>query len=363
MKRLNRDNPGIDQIKLLSTFARNNKIAQYSEEALKAFGDEASRSVATIVEHDSRLSGLRAESVFLAVVTGIGKVQLIKAEDDGELYYAGADVRIPDYRIVLGDGSSLLVEVKALSMDSIEDKFKLSDSAMQQLRRYAELMKTELRFAIFWDRLNVWTLNRLEAFESGVHGEKQWSIDFPRAFGTSEMAVLGDKFIATPAPLVFRVHVDPNGSDPHPEGEGSMRIKIARAELLSRDKPLSGRAAQIAWTLLWHGSWEDAGQRSELEGNRLLWIDHLIAPTAELDDWSDPEDWREGCQMIGSLSRIITSAYLSGAKQTVHTTSKSQVLAPGFMGQFIPDDFMTLGLPLALMTLESNLESKESDAG
>lgn len=151
MKRLRRDNPGIDQVKLLSTFAQKNKIAQYSEEALKAFGDEATRAVTTIVEHDARLSGLRAEAVFLAVVTGIGRVQLIKSEDEGELYYAGADIRIPDYRVVLNDGASLLVEVKALSMETIEDRFKLSDSAVQQLRRYAELMKTELRFALYWD--------------------------------------------------------------------------------------------------------------------------------------------------------------------------------------------------------------------
>jgi hypothetical protein len=351
MKRLKRDNPGIDQIKLLSAFARKNGFSQYSEDALKAFADEATRSVTTIVEHDARLSGLRAEAVFLAVVTGIGKVLLIKAEDDGELYYAGADARPPDYRVVLDDGTSLLVEVKTMSMHGIQDSFKLGDSAIQQLRRYAELMKTDLRIAIYWDGMRTWTLNRLDAFEPGTAGLKQWSIDFARAFTTNEMSILGDRYIATPAPLVFRVHADPDGTDPLPDGEGSMRIKIARAELLSGETPLTGKAAQIAWTLLWHGTWVDAGQRTNAEGNRLVWIDHLVAPTDDPDEWEGA-----GCHIIGSLSRIITSAYLSGAERTVHTTSESRVLAPGFMGQFIPDDFMTLELPLALMEIRANLE-------
>jgi hypothetical protein len=39
------------------------------------------------------------------------------------------------------------------------------------------------------------------------------------------------------------------------------------------------------------------------------------------------------------------------------------MLAPGFMGQFIPDDFMKLELPLALITLQSNLSSEETGAG
>jgi hypothetical protein len=360
MKRLARDNPGIDQVKLLAAFAKREGISQYSEEALKSFVDHTTHAVTTIVEHDARLSGLRAEAVFLAVVAGIGKVQLIKSEDEGDVCYTGADVRLPDFRIVLEDGASLLVEVKAVAMKDAHHRFKLSDSYMQQLRRYAQLMNTELRFALYWDRLNTWTLNPVEAFEPGTPGEKQWSIDFPRAIGTSEMAVLGDKFIATPAPLVFRVYADPNGTDPMPEGEGRFRMKIARAELRSRDKPLSGRAAQIAWTLLWHGAWMDAGQHAEKDGDRLLWIDHFVAPTDDEDDWHNPDDWHDGCHMIGSLSRIITSAYLSGAERTVHTTSNSHVLAPGYIGQFIPDDFMTLELPLALMTFESNLELSDS---
>lgn len=64
------------------------------------------------------------------------------------------------------------------------------------------------------------------------------------------------------------------------------------------------------------------------------------AQSEELAPTEDEQDWGEGCEMIGSLSSIISNAYLAGAERTVHTTSMSGVLEPGSMGQFIPDDFM-----------------------
>jgi len=355
MKRLERKNRAIDHVRLLADFSKSKGIQEYTQRALQEFGDEASRELASFVTQESRLTGIRAEAMFLAVVAGLGKVGLIKAEDEGEVYYQGPDIQSPDYRIVLADKSALLVEVKAHRMKNIRSQLKLGDTYVQQLRRYADMMKTELRFAIYWDGLRTWTLNPLEAFEAGSHGKK-WSLDFGRAYGASEMAVLGDRFIATPAPLRFRVNVDPDKSDRIPPSGGPMNITIARVELLSRERALSGKAADIAWKLLWHGNWVDAGQHVEQDGDRVLWIDHLFGPT------EDEEDWGKGCEMIGSCSGIISNAYLSGAERTVHTTSKSGVLEPGAMGQFIPDDFMKLELPLALIHLQSNLKPAKAAA-
>lgn len=350
MKRLDRKNRAIDHVRLLADFSKGKGIREYTPDALQAFADETSRELASIVTQESRLTGIRGEAMFLAVVAGIGKVRLIKSEDEGDVYYQGEAVQSPDFRIVLADGRGLLVEVKAIRMKSIHAKLKLSDTYVQQLRRYADLMKTDLRLAIFWDRMRTWTLNPLAAFEAGSHGEKQWSIDFARAYGTSEMAIVGDRFIGTPAPLRFRVNVDPDKSDPLPPSSGRMRVTIASVQLVSRDRPLSGRATAIASKLLWHGNWVDAGQHVERDGNRMLWVDHLFAPT------EDEEEWGEGCAMIGSLSSIISNAYLAGAASTIHTSSNSTVLDPGSMGQFIPDDFEKLDLPLALIELRSNLE-------
>lgn len=350
MKRLERKNRGIDQVRLLADFSKGKGIREYTPDTLQAFADETSRELASIVTQESRLTGIRGEAMFLAVVAGIGKVQLIKSEDEGDVYYKSEAAQSPDFRIVLADGRGLLVEVKAVRMKNIHAKLKLGDTYVQQLRRYAGMMRTDLRLALFWDGMRTWTLNSLEAFEAGSHGEKQWSIDFARAFQTNEMARLGDRHIGTPAPLRFRVNVDPDKSDPVPLSNGSMRVTIASVQLVSRNRPLSGRGAAIATKLLWHGNWVEAGQHVERDGSRMLWVDHLFAPTA------DEKDWGEGCEMIGSLSSIISNAYLAGAASTIHTSSKSAVLDPGSMGQFIPNDFQKLDLPLALFELRSNLE-------
>ncbi len=350
MKRLERKNRAIDQVRLLADFSKKNGIREYTPDALRAFGDETSRDLAAFLTQESRLTGIRGEAMFLAVVAGLGKVRLIKSEDEGDAYYQGDGVQCPDFRVVLPDGRGLLVEVKVVRMKSIHAKLKLGDTYVQQLRRYADRMKTDLRLAIYWDRMRTWTLNPLAAFEPGSCGEKQWSIGFVRAYLTSEMAVVGDRFIATPAPLRFRVNVDPDKSEPIPVSNGRMKVTIASVELVSRDRPLSGRAAAIASKLLWHGTWVEVGQHVERAGNRMLWIDHLFAPT------EDKQEWGDGCEMIGSLSGIISNAYLAGAASTIHTSTESTVLEPGSMGQFIPDDFEELDLPLALIELQSNLE-------
>jgi hypothetical protein len=140
MKRLERKNRAIDHVRLLADFSKRNGIREYTADALEAFSDETSRELATFVTQV--------------------------------------------------DARALLVEVKAVRMKNIHAQLKLGDTYVQQLRRYADLMKTELRLAIYWDRMRTWTLNPLEAFESGSHGKKQWSIDFARAYMTSEMASL-----------------------------------------------------------------------------------------------------------------------------------------------------------------------------
>jgi hypothetical protein len=68
-------------------------IREYTQRALQEFGDEASRELASFVTQESRLAGIRAEAIFVAVVAGLGKVALIKSEDDGEVYYQGPEIQ------------------------------------------------------------------------------------------------------------------------------------------------------------------------------------------------------------------------------------------------------------------------------
>src|ERR1019366_6203022 len=106
-------------------------------------------------------------------------------------------------------------------------------------------MNADLRTAIFWEQMAMWSLNRLEAFTPGVAGQQRWSIDFAQAIMANEMNLLGDRMIGTVAPLRFSVRLDPTRSEPIPT-EGPHTDTIAGVSTLSHNKVLTGRAANLA---------------------------------------------------------------------------------------------------------------------
>lgn len=288
--------------------------------------------------------------MFLAVAAGIGDVQLIKTEDDGEAYYRGDDMQLPDYRVVASNGEQLLVEVKTHQLGTnFRDPIKFSDRYVKRLLAYARCTGPELVFAVYWEEPGVWTLNRLRAFEEGKSGVRQWSMTFVRAVATNEMAVLGDVTVATLAPIRLRLLFDPSRSDPMPmEGEKKIRTFISSVQLLSQNRPLDGLAAQIAWQLLWYGKWDRVEQDVHHEGDRLLWIDEIFGPP----EWTESECEPNSPIMVGALSEMISRAYLRGAQTTIHTTATDEALSPGYMGSFIPRDFVNLKLSIPLYRFE-----------
>lgn len=362
MKKLERTDRSIDYIKLFAQHSERQGIAAYSQEAIRQFGDDVCDGLTSSVSAEHRLRGLRAEALFMAVVAGIGKVQLIKEEDSGEVYYAGDEVQAPDFRIVTANSSQLLVEVKVHQLGgSLRSHYRLSDRCVRSLKRYSVLTGCELRIAIFWEELRTWTLNRLESFVPGVSCAKKWSISFPRALATSEMGSLGDAAVATLAPMRFRVELDPDKSESVPEGkDGAFTVVVSAVRLLSQDRILSGIAAQIALKLIWYGKWTEGHREPHYENGRLIWVDHLIVPP----EWDDSEVSGGQPVMVGALSEMITSAYMAGANGTIHTTAKGEVLLPGYMGKFIPDNFASLNLdiPLYLFEMRPNFEFIDAEA-
>jgi hypothetical protein len=348
MKKLERKDQGIDYAKLFADYSARRKIADYSEQAIREFSEGITQSLQATVNAEHRVRGFRAEAVFQAVVAGIGKVALLKAEDSGDVFFTGDDLQIPDFRIVLRDGSQMLVEVKAQRLENSFDKpLKLSNGYVQKVLRYASLTRTELRFAIFWEETSRWTLNRLDAFDPGVAGEKQWSISFVRAMATNELASIGDCTIATLAPLRFRVLFDPDRSERLPPEGGPIQVTIAGVKLFSQDTVLEGLSAEIGWKLLWYGEWEEIGQDSHTEGDHLVWVEHLYGPRG----WSDRPHEPHEIAPVGALSEMISRAYLQGAERTIHTSATGEILKPGYMGNFIPPDFPSLKLALPLYEL------------
>ena len=177
MRKLVRTDAGLDYVRLLSDHAARHGISKYSKEAIEAFGDVVQRSLLETADAEHRLRGLRMESLFMAVVAGIGKVSMIKHEDAGEGFFAGDDLLVPDFRIVLVDGRSVLVEVKSFSLEGKpRHRFKLPNAYVQKLMRYGRLCGSEVYVAVFWEHFGQWTLNRLSAFAPGLSGQRQPSV-------------------------------------------------------------------------------------------------------------------------------------------------------------------------------------------
>lgn len=359
MKKLRREHKELDYVRLFVDYSAQRKIAEYSEHAIREFSNEMAQELCATVNADHRKRGVRAELLFQAVVAGIGKVALIKAEDNGEAFFTGDELLIPDFRVVLLDGSQMLVEVKAQRMDnSFDTPLKLSDSVVQKYRRYASLTQASLMIATFWEELSLWTLNRLDAFSPGIAGEKQWSISFRRAMATNEMESLGDCSIATMAPLRIRIIIDPDRSEHLPSSDDVIQVTIAGIELFSQNTVLRDLSAKIAWRLIWHSGWDEIGKSMQTDEDRLLWVEYVIGPP----EWSEQQHDPQEPVIVGAMSEMISRAYLQGAERTIHTNAGGDILMPGYMGNFIPPDFpsLNLELPLYVFRLKPNFSFDES---
>jgi hypothetical protein len=359
MKKLERSDAGIDYVKALARHAEKRGIREYSDEVIREFGDELQRSLGASTQSNSRIAGLRAEALFGAVVASIAGVSLLKTEDDGDVFYVGDDIAVPDYRIVTRGGSQLLVEVKTVDSDPDTARLSLSDAYVQRLRRYASHMSAELRFAVFWERVGWWTLNRLDAFAPGEPGMRQWRLDFSKAFTTNEMIVLGDYAVSTWGPLCIRVLFDPQNSDPMAPGQlGKFRRAIANMQVLSRDKVLEPTSAKLGWKLIWFGRWQELEPEYHFDSTHLAWVDFPFVP----QEWDSPDFDRSNAGQVGFVSEMISRAYLSQASRTVHTSSKHGAVEPGYMSSLVPENWFTVDrdLPLVVLQIEPNFDYKES---
>src|SRR3954469_10453183 len=104
---------------------------------------------ATRISGDSRVAIIPMISTFpQAAASPLGKVQLIKEEDQGRTWYL-ENVLVPDFLVVLRDGRRLLVEVKSHFQEPPTEDFTISPGALDGLQRYASLVGAQLYFAVY----------------------------------------------------------------------------------------------------------------------------------------------------------------------------------------------------------------------
>src|SRR5260370_300808 len=239
-------------------------------EFLASLGQALTRAVA-----DSALArGLRAEAMFSALVVSLGRITLIKQEDAGTAWTARRDLTVPDYRIVLRDGTTFLVEVKHFHQGKAPTKpFHITRKYLTALRSYGELVGCPVKLAVYWERWNVWTLVPLSACDHGG----RLSLPMPRAIQANEMGMLGDLHIGTRFPLRLRLIADPTRKRTMGEN-GEVGFTIGGVELYCGKRRLTAeRERALAMWLMVYGGWEEEAT-ARIRNGELTGVDLIRIP-------------------------------------------------------------------------------------
>ncbi|MYT18466.1 hypothetical protein YWIDRAFT_08185 [Streptomyces sp. SceaMP-e96] len=300
-------------------------------ESVTAISDALGESLGNI----SRLQGWLTQYAFEAVVVALGAVRLIKTEDSGLFYFDDSDGELqpPDFRVVLGDGTQLLIEVKNVPPVSLEAKVRAKDMAASQT--YAQATGGRLLYAHFWSGMGMWTLVDPSVFNR--IGSQQ-RLPFVDAIKANEMqSLLGDGMLASEPPLTFSVVMD--SEKEKLAGNDWRALTIGGVELRSAGQVITDPDEQnLAWFLVWHGDWEETMQSYFDDQGRVERVDFIYRP--ETDDDGARLIAEQGFAFFGPLSKLYTLRFLDAV-----TTDEGEIRAlrdepePALLAQLVPEGY------------------------
>ena len=82
---------------------------------------------------DTMIYGRRTEAMFSYVAASLGNCNIIKKEDSGDVLSSNPEIIVPDYKLVLKDGTQLLVEVKNYRQSKPFAEFSVKTSYIDKL--------------------------------------------------------------------------------------------------------------------------------------------------------------------------------------------------------------------------------------
>jgi hypothetical protein len=324
LKRMPRNPERFEAIDLFDSFLnrRASKLSDQSIEQafIQTLSEEINRSRANpIVIH-----GRRVESMFGYVAASLGKCVAIKKADTGELYATDAEIRPPDYRIVLDDGYEFLVEVKNHRPKKPTAPYHFRKIDFLRLLRYAEVFQRDLKIAIYWSAWNIWTLNSAKEIDAD---KKQPSIDLPLAAKHSEMSLLGDQKVATTPPLVWRFKPDPQ--KPVVFDDSCMNFTIGSVELYCGDTLIEDTNEQnLALYLMLFGRWPASDPQPRINNNILQAVDIVAVP--------DTPSAGQPFTFVGDLSGMISRYYDFLTTSEYGVERLRPIHEPGTLGVVMP---------------------------
>ena len=343
MKRQKRQAEKFGPLELFAAIARGRNLHLGNSDDVSQFGKIVLESLKASTEIPTLLHGKRTEMLFAFVAAGLGKCKMIKSEDAGEFFMKG-NLQAPDYRIVLEDGTQLLVEVKNFYSVDIRKKFVLTREYYARLDEYAVLQGVQLKIAIYFSSVNRWTLLSAAAFEKT---EKGLEINFLTALAKNEMLSLGDVHIATLPELRLEMMGDhKEASRIDEDGMASLIFRSGKI-FCGGNEILVPLEQRIAFDLLQYGRWTHE-MTPVVKDGKLLGVIFK----------SSSEEVFEGqpFAIVGELSSMISEAY------TVHTVRDGKLVAidaaiePEVLALSIPHEYKSEQLPLWRFLIQPNHE-------
>ena len=351
MRRKQRDPERFDPVELFTAMGRNHDYKINADGDIEDFLQRVGRSLKDSQKNLTMLHGKRVEAMFAHVAGALGKCRMIKQEDSGSLFVGADEVEIPDYRIILLDGTSYFVEVKNFHMKGFRSEFTIPKKSVRKLEAYADLNGLPLRIAAYFSNPRVWVLLPKAAFRET---KNHFAIGFADAIARNEMAILGDRTIATLPELRIELHGDHDECSV-PDDGGEVLFTTRRVGIYCRDQEVTDRdGKEIAFYLMRHGTWPEQYAHAIMSEGKVVGLRFGFSP----DDPVENQD----LQIIGALSTMVSSAY---GEMTV---GESSVLAldvkhdPAVFALRIPDGFKEPSLPLWQFIFQPNYDMKKSAA-
>jgi hypothetical protein len=345
MKRLPRDPLRFDIIDTFADFGQREKISLRDPKLTDGFVERTRASIDQSLSNERFLQGIRTERMFESLVASLGAVDILKQEDSGEIYVSDETLKVPDFRLVLKDGTQILVEVKNYyqKADAMQS-FELDGDYLDGLVRYAIVMNTNLQLAIYWAKWNIWTLVRPESF---TNDNEKRTLNMLKAMQVNHMAALGDYNIGTRFPLSLVMHADK--TKPRAIGsDGSAMFTISSVELLCAGGSITDpREREIAMFLMFYGKWNYEVVPT-LIGEDIEAVEHR---------WFPETDSEQGFEIVDSLSGMFSSFYRFATQEDEKIANLRVDITPGSWGTLIPGDYKGKALPLWRFILEPNYKS------
>jgi hypothetical protein len=337
VKRIPRDPEKFEVIDLFSAIGRRKGLRLGDAKSEKRFLSSVSKSYQQSKENTIVLHGRRTESMFAYVAASLGKAQVVKEEDAGEVYAVDPTILPPDYRIVLEDGYEFLVEVKNYHQSKPTAPFKMKESYLKRLIEYARLFKKDLKVAVYWSRWNKWTLHAVDKLPSVSKGRE---IALTDAFTTNEMSLLGDFIVGTTPPLVLRLTADPSKPRTVDSSSGNVLFTIGGVEFYCAGTRIEEKVEKgLAFYLILHGDWEEKEPHAKIEDGKLVWIDFENVPR-------EPVEPEQEFEMIGTASGMISRRYHELTMSSKGVERLVPSAEPDTLGLRIPDGYKGKQLPL-----------------